>query len=116
MKKNFLILFALLGLGSICFAQSTKYRYAFITESSIIIADLKDELPEERVAAGYPMVLPLNTSDERFRAESGIRKVESFFYSGTPFIYADYTKDPEKPDMSYIDSWTDVMAYVRGKK
>lgn len=116
MKKNFLVLFALLGLGSICFAQSTKYRYAFITESSIIIADLKDELPEERVAAGYPRILPLNTSNERFKAESGIRNVESFFYSGTPFIYADYTKDPENPDMSYIDSWTDVMAYVRGKK
>ena len=109
-------MFALLGLCSIRFAQSAKYRYVIITESSVIIADLKDEFPEERLTARYPMVLQLNTSDERFRAESGIRKVESFFYSGTPFIYADYTKDPENPNMSYIDSWADVMAYVQGKK
>ena len=116
MKKNFLILFALMSLCSICFAQSAKYRYAFITERSVVIADFKDKLPEEKLASSYPMILPLNTKEERFQAESGIRNVESFFYSGTPFIYADYTRDSENPDLSYIDTWSDVMSYVRGKK
>ena len=116
MKQKLLVLLVLACLCSLCFGQSSKFRYVYITEKTVIIADINEELPKEKLESGYPMILPLNTKDERFRAESGIRNVESFFYSGTPFIYADYTKNPENPDMRYIDTWNDVLSYVRGKK
>lgn len=32
------------------------------------------------------------------------------------FVYADYTKNPEDPDMCFIDTWDDLIAYIRGTK
>jgi len=50
------------------------------------------------------MCLSLNTKQERFIGESGFKNIRSYFYSGkVPFIYVDYTKDKNNPDMIYID-------------
>ncbi|MBO4319522.1 MAG: hypothetical protein J5857_03540 [Treponema sp.] len=78
MKKRFLVLFVLACLCSVCFGQTSKFRYVYITEKAVVIADLKEELPKEKLESGYPMILPLNTKDERFRAESGIRMWSHF--------------------------------------
>ena len=114
MKKRVFIILLLISVASICFAQKAKYRYAIVTEKSLIIADFKDEFTDEQLE--NPHILPMNTKQERFTAESGVRNVESFFYSGTPFIYADYTKNEDDPDLLYIDSWSDVIEYIRGTK
>jgi|GEM_PF-1805431 len=114
MKKKIFILFVLATISSVCFAESVKYRYAFISERSIVIADVKEKLPDEKL---NDMCLSLNTKQERFIGESGFKNIHSYFYSGkVPFIYVDYTKDKNNPDMIYIDTWDDVIAYVRGTK
>lgn len=114
MKKKLFISFILAVLCSVCFAQTAKYRYAFITEQAVSIVDLKEKLPDEKLS---DMVLSLNTNQERFIAESGFKRIKSYFYSGrVPFIYIDYTKNKDDPETIYIDTWNDVIAYVRGKK
>ena len=111
MKKKLFLSLMLAVLCSISFAETAKYRYAFITEQAVTIVDLKEKLPDEKLNSS---VLSLNTKQERFIAESGFRNISSFFYSRqVPFIYVDYTKNT---DMIYIDAWEDVIAYVRGKK
>ncbi|MGP1520405.1 MAG: hypothetical protein ACTTIZ_02695 [Treponema sp.] len=48
---------------------------------------------------------------------SGFKRIKSYFYSGrVPFIYIDYTKNKDDPETIYIDTWNDVIAYIRGKK
>ena len=113
MKQKIFIVLLLVTLTSICFAQTTKYRYAIASEQSLMIVDLKEKIPEENL---NDTIIPMNTKQERFIAESGLKNLQSFFYSGVSFIYADYTKNPDDPDMSYIDTWSDVIAYVRGTK
>lgn len=118
MKKKICVVFSLVLACSLCFAQASKYRYAIITNDSVMIADRKEQFTGEQLDnlaySGY-QVYPLNTKEERFIGESGFRNIKSYFYS-VPFVYVDYTKNPDNPDMTYIDSWDDVMAYVRGKK
>lgn len=46
-----------------------------------------------------------------------MRNVQSFFYSGEIlFMYGDYTENPDDPDMCFIDTWSDLIAYIRGTK
>ncbi|MEE3409878.1 MAG: hypothetical protein VZQ47_00730 [Treponema sp.] len=117
MKKKLLVLLALavgLALSTECFAQ--KYRYAVIQEADnrILIADFANPIPDENLTES---IRPLNTKKERFAAESGFNNISSFYYSGQlSLVYVDYSKDPDDPDMSYIDSWGEFMSYVRGTK
>ena len=66
MKKKLFISFILAVLCSVCFAQTAKYRYAFITEQAVSIVDLKEKLPDEKLSI---IVLSLNTNQERFIAD-----------------------------------------------
>ncbi|MGI5058019.1 hypothetical protein [Treponema pectinovorum] len=113
MKKLSLMAVLILFCTLLCFAKKTVYRYAIIGEQSCIIVDYSEKIPEERLSTS---LLSLNTKEERFIGEAGFKEVRSFFYQGFPFIYADATKDENNPDMTYIDTWDDVIAYVRGKK
>ena len=116
MKKRIFIILVLLSVASICFAKTAKYRYAFVTEKAVLIADWKEKLSDEQLNNPQKVIIPMNTKQERFTAEAAFKKVQSYFYSDIPFIYADYTKNEKDPDMLYIDSWSDVIAYVRDTK
>ena len=117
MKKKLFVLLALLAgsaLCSVCFAE--RYRYASIQEAEnrIVIADFAEKLPDENINDN---IKPLNTKNERFIAETGFRSISDFYYSGQlALVYLDCTKDVNNPDMKYIDSWSEFMAYVRGTK
>lgn len=113
MKKLFVV-FGFLFCSVFCFAAGEKYRYIMITEQAFMITDLPAALPEEVL---NDKCISVNTKHERLQAEAGVRNIEHFFYSGGGmFIYVDYTKNAADPDMSYIDTWSDVLAYVRGTK
>ncbi len=117
MKKRIFIILLLVSLTSICFAETIKYRYVFVTEQGVMIADFKDKLPNEKLNNPYPpLIIPMNTKQERFTAELALKNAQADFYKGTPFFYVDYTKNADDPDMVCIDLWSDVIAYVRGAK
>ena len=114
MKKLFIVVLFSLFCSVLCFAETQKYRYVMITDNSLMIADFAAQLPEEILSDTF---ISVNTQRERMEMEYGLRSIKSYFYSGeVTFIYADYTKDFENPDMSFIDTWDDVLAYVRGTK
>ncbi|WP_296329888.1 hypothetical protein [uncultured Treponema sp.] len=114
MKKKVISFFVLVACCTLCFAQARKYRYMNVNNSGVVIMDFAKEIPKENLS---DTLLALNTKEERFIAESGVRRLEPHFYSGrAQFMYADATKDPNNPDMKFIDSWSDVLAYVRGTK
>ena len=114
MKKKLIGLIVLFACCAMCFAQAKKYRYMIVNNDGVIIADYAQEIPKERLSDS---LMSLNTKEERFIAESGVRNLQSFFYSGrVQFLYADATKDTENPDMKYIDAWAEVLAYIRGTK
>ena len=58
MKKKIFIVLLLVTLTSICFAQTTKYRYAIASEQSLMIVDLKEKIPEENL---NDTIIPMNT-------------------------------------------------------
>ena len=113
MKRKICFVFLLLFVAIYSFSESVKYRYAFVDDNSVAILDVLDKIPEEKL---NDSVIPMNTKQERFIAESGFRNFRSYFYQGFPFFYIDYTKNKDDPDMKYIESWDEVMAYVRGTK
>ncbi len=114
MKKRVCIILLLISVASICFAQTAKYRYASVTEKCVMICDFKEEFTDEKLK--NPFIIPLNTKLERLPAESTFRNFQSLFYSDILFVYADFTKNVNDPDFLYIDSWSDVIEYVRGTK
>ena len=117
MKKKLFVLLGLLvgaALSSVCFAE--KWRYALIQEAEnrIVIADFAQKLPDENINDN---IKPLNTKNERFIAESGFKNISDFYYSGQiSLIYMNCLKDINNPELSYIDSWSEFMAYVRGNR
>lgn len=113
MKKRFLFLLFFSICLFFCFAEETKYRYVFFTNSAIMIADMAVEIPKEKL---NDKIIPMNTSTERLAAEGGFRNMKYLFYDDeAAFYYADYTKDHKNPDIKYIYTWDELMAYVRGE-
>ena len=114
MKKFFLLIGFILFCSMLCFAEEEKYRYLMITDNAIMIADFPIPMPDEMLSDKF---LSVNTKREQMEVEYGLKNVQSYFYSGElVFVYADYTEDLEHPDMSYIDTWNDIIAYIRGNK
>lgn len=61
--------------------------------------------------------LSVNTKREQMEVEYGVNNIKSYFYSGQIiFMYVDYTKDFNNPDMNYIDTWDDLISYIRRTK
>ncbi len=93
-------------VGSV-FAE--KYRYCALKEncsSSVVflIMQTTEKLSDEQLknfkaARGGS----LNTKQERFAMESGLKNVEAYYYMGAlQMVYADYTKDPNNPYVKFI--------------
>ncbi|MGN0739020.1 MAG: hypothetical protein ACI4LX_02490 [Treponema sp.] len=115
MKKHIcsLIIFLTVCVFS-TYAKSNKFRYAFISNQSIVIGDFAEKLADEKVNG--TTVLSLNSDKEIFIAESGFNNVKSYYYAGqVQLIYADYRKDINNPSLKYISSWSEFMKYVHGK-
>lgn len=114
MKKLFFAGIILILSTALCFAESMKYRYCIATETSLLICDFSEPVPKENLS---DTVYSLNTKMERLEVEAIMRNVQSFFYSGEIlFMYGDYTENPDDPDMCFIDTWSDLIAYIRGTK
>ena len=114
MKKLFVLLGLVLFCSVFCFAEETKYRYVMITDQAFMVADFPGKLPDETLSDSC---FSVNTKREQMEMEYGVKNIKSDFYSGAVmFIYVDYTKDFENPDMSFIDKWDDLLAYIRGEK
>ncbi len=117
MKKLFIVFGLALFYSLFCFAEENKqekYRYVMITDQALMIADFSAKLPDEIL---NDKCLSVNTKKEQMEVEYGVKNIQSYFYSGqVMFLYVDYTQDLENPDMSYIDTWDDLIAYIRGKK
>ena len=123
MKKRILLLmvFALLMVGAL-FAED--YRYYMIRElpsSSVpvfmIIQDkekLSDEQMKKIESYGGGS---LNTKQDRIDAEAGVRNIKPYYEMGSlRSIFLDYTKNPDDPDMKYIDSFEELLKYIRWEK
>lgn len=114
--KKITLLILLILCSFLCFAQTeNKYRYLLILDQGIIIADYGTQIPDENLS---DRVLSLNTKKERMEVEAGVKNIKNYFYmtDGPLFIYSDYSKDINNPDMCYIDTWDDFIAYIRGLK
>ncbi len=117
MKKLFLLFGFALFCSVFCFTEENKeerYRYVMITDQALMVADFSAKLPEEVLDN---KCLSVNTKKEQMEVEYAVKSVQSYFYSGqVMFLYVDYTQDFENPDMCYIDTWNDLISYIRGKK
>lgn len=114
MKKLFVLVVFSVLCSAMCFAESGKYRYIMINDQSLMIADFAAQLPEEVLSN---KCLSVNTKRERMEVEYGMKSIQSYFYSGeVKFFYVDYSKGIDDPDMNFIDTWDDVIAYIRGTK
>mgnify|MGYP003425777706 FL=1 len=114
MKKLFIILGLVLFCSVFCFAEENKeekYRYVMISDQAFMVADFSAKLPDEVL---NDKCLSVNTKREQMEVEYGVKNIQSYFYSGQViFLYVDYTKDINNPDMSYIDTWDDLISYIR---
>ena len=114
MKKIFALVGFVLFCSIFCFAETEKFRYVMITDQALMVVDLPKQLPEEAL---NDKCFSANTKKERMSVEYGVNKIKSYYYSGAfMLVYADYSKDMENPDMNYIDSWDELIAYIRGTK
>ena len=117
MKKLFTILGLVLFCSVFCFAEEKKeekYRYVMISDQALMIADFSAKLPDELL---NDKCLSVNTKREQMEVEYGVNNIKSYFYSGQIiFMYVDYTKDFINPDMNYIDTWDDLISYIRRTK
>ena len=122
MTKRFFLsmLIAFVMVGSV---SAEKYRYYMLSQSNpnsamFLIMQTSEELPEEKVknlenAGGGA----LNTKQDRFVAEAGLKNVQSYYYMGAlQPVFVDYTKDASDPDMKFIDSWEELLKYIRWEK
>lgn len=59
----------------------------------------------------------LNSKKDRFTMEAGLKNVQSYYYIGAlQPVFVDYTKDANDPDMKFLDSWEEVLKYIRWEK
>ena len=122
MKKRIIlmIVFALLIAGSL-FAE--KYRYCMLKQNGsnsvlFLIMQTTEKLSDDQVknlkATGGGS---LNSKQDRFAMEAGLKNVKSYYYSGAlQPVFLDYTKNPDDPDMKFLDSWEEVLQYIRWQK
>lgn len=105
-------------LGSII---AETYRYCMIQQNGqerafIVVLQTKEKLTEEQeknLTGGGP----LNTKEDRFVMEAGLKSVQSYYYMGAlQPVFIDYTKNAEDPDYKFIDSWEELLKYIRWEK
>ena len=73
-----------------------------IFDQAFMVADFSAKLPDEVL---NDKCLNVNTKREQMEVEYGVKNNQSYFYSGQIiFMYVDYTKVFNNPDMSYIDT------------
>ena len=114
MKRNIILVGLVLFCSILCFAETEKFRYVMITDEALMVVDFPKQLPDESLSN---KCFSANTKKERMSVEYGLNKVKSYYYAGAfMLVYADYTKNPESPDMNYIDSWEELISYIRGTK
>ena len=98
------------------------YRYYMIRETSsgtaFLIMQSKEKFSDEQIknleAYGGGS---LNTKQDRLNAEAGIRNIKPYYQMGAfQPVFLDYTKNPDDPDMKYIDSWEEFLKYIRWEK
>lgn len=122
MTKRF-FLSMLTAFVMVCSVSAEKYRYYMLSQSNpnsamFLIMQTSEKLPEEKVknlenAGGGA----LNTKQDRFAAEAGLKNVQSYYYMGAlQPVFVDYTKDASDPDMKFIDSWEELLKYIRWEK
>lgn len=122
MTKRF-FLSMIIAFVMVCSVSAEKYRYYMLSQSNpnsamFLIMQTSEKLPEEKVknlenAGGGA----LNTKQDRFAAEAGLKNVQSYYYMGAlQPVFVDYTKDASDPDMKFIDSWEELLKYIRWEK
>lgn len=103
--------------GTKVWAEGRKsYRYIVQTSSgdSAIISIIEAAREPDNL---QPNWIDLNTPKGRLSAEGACRNVKRFYDAGfITLMYSDFTKNENDPEVSYIDSWEELMMYVRGKK
>ena len=115
MKKFFCLLLLFLLMMPVV---SETYRYLIVKEEaggrgSVGIMDLAEKLSEQVMNENG--AIPINTAQERYIAESGLRNIEDFYWRGlVSMVYVDATTDDG--DIQFISSWYELLQYVRGEK
>ena len=122
MKKRIILImvFALLMAGSL-FAET--YRYCMLKENGsnnvlFLIMQTTEKLSDEQVKNLKGMGGgSLNSKKDRFAMEAGLKNVQSYYYMGAlQPVFVDYTKNPNDPDMKFLDSWEEVLKFIRWEK
>ncbi len=120
-KRMTTLIFFVLMLVSSVFAE--KYRYYWVKETGyddayFIVMQLPEELSEERlksldnVGGGE-----LNTKKGRLIAEAGLNNIQDYYWAGmVQLVFLDYADVNKEPDMSFINSWGELLEYIRWEK
>jgi len=92
------------------------YRYIVQTSSgnTPIVSVINAAREPDNLPSNW---IDLNTPKGRLSAEGACRNVKRFYDAGLILLtYSDFSKNENDPEVSYIDSWEELMLYVRGKK
>ena len=114
--KKIILLFTILTIMCLnCFSQAKKYRYIMQGGSgeTAIVSVVETSKKLEKLP---PQWIDLNTQQGRLSAEGACRNIKRFYDAGYVILtFSDMTKDENNPEISYIDSWEELMMYVRGR-
>ena len=116
MRKVMLVFTILAIVCMSCFSQEKKYRYIMQGGSGDTAVVSVVEMNHKLEKLPYKW-FDLNTQQGRLSAEGACRNIKRFYDAGYVILmFSDMTKDEENPEISYIDSWEELMMYVRGRR